>query len=83
MSSDEESEMCVSKLQMIQIRAEEKRIHQRDAEVVSSSSAEDKVEQAAVCIQKVWRGYLARNRNKEVQEVFRTLQAQRAGQYIQ
>jgi centrosomal protein CEP97 len=83
LSSDDESEVCVSKLQMIQMRAEEKRMHQKDAEIVSNSSAEDKVEQAAVCIQKVWRGYFTRNRNKEVQEVFRTLQAQRAGQYIQ
>ncbi|XP_063923100.1 centrosomal protein of 97 kDa isoform X2 [Zophobas morio] len=83
LSSDDESEVCVSKLQMIQMRAEEKRLHQKDTEVVSNSSAEDKVEQAAVCIQKVWRGYFTRNRNKEVQEVFRTLQAQRASQYIQ
>ncbi|RZB40847.1 centrosomal protein of 97 kDa, partial [Asbolus verrucosus] len=83
LSSDDESEVCVSKLQVIQMRAEEKRMHQKDAEIVSNSSAEDKVEQAAVCIQKIWRGYFTRNRNKEVQEVFRTLQAQRAGQYIQ
>lgn len=84
LSSDDESDVCVSKLQMIQLRAEEKRMHQKDAEATSNNNnSEDKVEQAAVCIQKMWRGYFTRNRNKEVQEIFRTLQAQRAGQYIQ
>ncbi|XP_044254240.1 centrosomal protein of 97 kDa isoform X2 [Tribolium madens] len=83
LSSDDESEVFVSKLQKIQIRAEEKRMHQKDTEVMNNGTSEDKVEQAAVFIQKMWRGYFTRNRNKEVQEIFRTLQAQRANQYIQ
>lgn len=81
-SSEEESEMCDSKLQTIQQRAEEKRL-QKDAEMTSESSTDDKVEQAAVFIQKMWRGYLTRNKNKEVQEMFKALQSQRANQYIQ
>ncbi|EFA01464.1 Centrosomal protein of 97 kDa-like Protein [Tribolium castaneum] len=84
LSSDDESEVFVSKLQKIQIRAEEKRImNQKDAEILNNCNSEDRVEQAAVFIQKMWRGYFTRNRNKEVQEIFRTLQAQRANQYIQ
>lgn len=81
-SSEDESEICDSKLQTIQQRAEEKRL-QKDAEMTSESSSDDKVEQAVVFIQKMWRGYLTRNKNKEVQEMFRTLQNQRANQYIQ
>ncbi|XP_019869523.2 centrosomal protein of 97 kDa isoform X2 [Aethina tumida] len=81
-SSEEESEICDSKLQTIQMKAEERRM-QKDAELSSNGSNEDKVEQAVVFIQKMWRGYYTRNKNKEVQEMFRTLQNQRANQYIQ
>ncbi|CAH0561261.1 unnamed protein product [Brassicogethes aeneus] len=81
-SSDEESEMCDSKLQTIHLKAEERR-KEKDAELSSNCSNEDKVEQAVVFIQKMWRGYYTRNKNKEIQEMFRTLQNQRANQYIQ
>ncbi|XP_076273081.1 centrosomal protein 97kDa isoform X2 [Rhynchophorus ferrugineus] len=77
-SSEEESEICDSKLQMIQLKAEERRL-QKDTD----NSNKEKVQQAAVCIQKMWRGYYTRNKNKEIQEMFRTLQSQRANQYIQ
>uniref|UniRef100_A0A6P7G1V5 Centrosomal protein of 97 kDa n=1 Tax=Diabrotica virgifera virgifera TaxID=50390 RepID=A0A6P7G1V5_DIAVI len=80
-SSDEESEICDSKLQTIQMKAEERRLQKE--EVNSNCSSEDKVEQAAVCIQRIWRGYYTRNKNKEVQEMFKELQNQRANQYIQ
>ncbi|XP_044747832.1 centrosomal protein of 97 kDa [Coccinella septempunctata] len=80
-SSDDDS-VCDSKLQTIQLKAEERR-QLKDADVGSNSSTEDKVEQAAVCIQKIWRGYYTRNKNKEVQQLFRDLQNQRANQYIQ
>lgn len=81
-SSEDESEICPSKLQTIQMKAEERR-QQRDSELHSNSSGEDKTEQAAIYIQKMWRGYYTRNRNKYVQELFKSLQAQRAEQYIQ
>lgn len=79
--SDDESEICTSKLETIQMKAEERRL-QRDAEANSTSSGEDKVEQAAVCIQKMWRGYYVRNKNKQVQELFKVLQSQRADEYL-
>lgn len=81
-SSESESEICDAKLQMIQMKVEEHRL-QKDAENGSISSNEDKIEQAAVCIQKMWRGYYTRNKDKQVQDMFRTLQTQRADQYIQ
>lgn len=80
-SSDDDS-VCDSKLQPIQQKAEELR-QQKDASVESSSLEENKIEQAAICIQKLWRGYYIRNKNKEVQNMFRSLQAERANQYIQ
>lgn len=79
-SSDDDS-VCDSKLQTIQLKAEERR-QQKDTEMGSNGS-EDKIERAAICIQKIWRGYHTRNKNKEVQQLFRDLQSQRANQYIQ
>nr|XP_023019843.1 centrosomal protein of 97 kDa [Leptinotarsa decemlineata] len=81
-SSEEESEIRDAKLQTIQMKVEERRL-QKEEEIASNGSCEDKVEQAAVCIQKMWRGFYTRNRNKEVQEMFKELQSQRANQYIQ
>ncbi|CAH1159643.1 unnamed protein product [Phaedon cochleariae] len=80
-SSEEDSEMCNAKLQAIQMKVEERRMQKE--EVASNCSGEDKVEQAAVFIQKMWRGFYVRNKNKEVQEMFKELQSQRANQYIQ
>lgn len=61
------------------MKAEERRM-QRDAN--NSNSNDDKAERAAICIQKLWRGYYIRNKDRKVQEIFRTLQAQRADEYI-
>ncbi|KAJ8970356.1 hypothetical protein NQ314_001267 [Rhamnusium bicolor] len=80
-SSEEESEICDSKLQTIQMKAEERRLQKE--EITSNSSNDDKIEQAAVFIQKMWRGYFTRNKNKEIQEMFKELQSHRANQYIQ
>ncbi|KAJ8986071.1 hypothetical protein NQ317_003365 [Molorchus minor] len=80
-SSEEDSEICDSKLQTIQMKAEERRLQKED--IASNSSNDDKVEQAAIYIQKMWRGYFTRNKNKEIQEMFKELQSQRANQYIQ
>lgn len=69
--------MCDSKLQTIQMKAEERRLQKE--EIINGL---DKVEQAAVCIQKMWRGYYTRNKDKGIQEMFKELQSQRANQYI-
>lgn len=79
LSSEDESEICPTKLQMIQIKVEKHR--QKDAELCPTT--EDRVENAAIYIQKMWRGYHVRNKNKYVQELFKSLQSQRSEQYIQ
>lgn len=75
--SDDESEMCDSKLQTIQMKAEERRLQKEE-----TANSLEKAEQAAVCIQRMWRGYYTRNKDKQVQEMFKELQSQRANQYI-
>lgn len=79
-SSDDESEMFDSKLQTIQMKVEE-RLQKED--VNNHCNGEDKVERAAIFIQKIWRGYYTRNKNKQIQEMFKELQNKRANQYIQ
>lgn len=81
-SSEEESEICDAKLQTIQMKVEERRL-QKETENGSVSSNEDKIENAAIYIQKMWRGYYTRNKDSKIQEMFRTLQTQRADEYIQ
>lgn len=78
-SSEEESEICDAKLQAIQVKLEEHRL-QKDNPV--TAAANDRAEKAAICIQKLWRGYYVRNKDRQVQEIYRTLQAQRADEYI-
>ncbi|KAJ8919553.1 hypothetical protein NQ315_002175 [Exocentrus adspersus] len=83
-SSEDESEICDAKLHTIQMKAEERRMQKdenRNRNV--NSNSDTKVERAAVCIQKMWRGYFTRNKDKEIQEMFKELQSQRANQYIQ
>lgn len=77
MTSDDESEICDSKLQTIQMKAEEKRLQKEE-----TINTLDRVQQAAICIQKMWRGYYTRNKDKDVKELFKSLETQRAHQYI-
>ena len=79
-SSEEESEVCNAKLQMIQQKVEKLRLREGTGSGVSSAETAEK---AATCIQKMWRGYYIRNCDKEVRETFRTLQSKRANEYIQ
>ncbi|CAG9861699.1 unnamed protein product [Phyllotreta striolata] len=72
-SSEEESEMCDSKLHTIQMKAKER----------SSLKEANNEIKAAVCIQRHWRGYYTRNKDRAVQQLFQHLQSQRANQYIQ
>ncbi|XP_017786219.1 PREDICTED: centrosomal protein of 97 kDa isoform X2 [Nicrophorus vespilloides] len=80
-STEDESEMCDAKLQTIQMKAEERRM-QKDNEISSNSSGDEKAEMAAIFIQKMWRGFYARNRDKNVQDAYKCLQAQRADEYL-
>lgn len=95
-STDDETEPSDSKLERIQLKAEERRYLQFKHQTLQSFSSQnfrmqrdfensnnEKVTQAAVCIQKMWRGYYTRNKDKDVQEMFRMLQNQRANSYIQ
>jgi hypothetical protein len=40
-------------------------------------------ESAAVCIQRMWRGYHTRNLNRRVMAAYRDIQASRTQEYIQ
>lgn len=80
-SSEDESEICDAKLQSIQMKVQEKLL--KDSELSSNTNNEIKAEQAAIYIQKMWRGYYTRNKNKDVQEAFKNLRTQRAEEYLQ
>lgn len=49
---------------------------------MQKDTIDERVEKAAICIQKLWRGYYVRNKDRQIQEIYRTLQAQRADEYI-
>ncbi|XP_074109904.1 centrosomal protein 97kDa isoform X1 [Cotesia typhae] len=76
MSSDEDSEICQVKLNNIRHRAIQRR--QED-----TNKAEDQAEKAAVCIQRMWRGYHTRNLNKKATNVLKTIEMMRTNKYIQ
>ncbi|XP_044577457.1 uncharacterized protein LOC123260427 isoform X4 [Cotesia glomerata] len=76
MSSDEDSEVCQVKLNNIRHRAIQRR--QED-----TNKAEDQAEKAAVCIQRMWRGYHTRNLNKKATNVLKTIEMMRTNKYIQ
>ncbi|XP_057330363.1 centrosomal protein of 97 kDa isoform X3 [Microplitis mediator] len=75
-SSDEDSEVCQVKLNNIRHRAIQRR--QED-----TNKAEDEAEKAAVCIQRMWRGYHTRNLNKKATNVLKTIEMMRTNKYIQ
>ncbi|CAG5102162.1 Similar to CEP97: Centrosomal protein of 97 kDa (Homo sapiens) [Cotesia congregata] len=75
-SSDEDSEVCQVKLNNIRHRAIQRR--QED-----TNKAEDQAEKAAVCIQRMWRGYHTRNLNKKATNVLKTIEMMRTNKYIQ
>nr|XP_022913294.1 centrosomal protein of 97 kDa-like [Onthophagus taurus] len=80
-SSEDESEIYDSKLQSIQLKAEEKKLKVESGGNVVSG--DDKIERAAVIIQRMWRGYYIRNCDKDIQDLYKSLQARRADEYIQ
>ncbi|XP_050303898.1 centrosomal protein of 97 kDa [Anthonomus grandis grandis] len=82
--SDDEPEFCGSNLESIQMKADERRMQKFSHQNAECSDTEgNKVAKAAVLIQRIWRGYYTRNKDKDIQEMFRVLQNQRANQYIQ
>ncbi|XP_021924438.1 centrosomal protein of 97 kDa isoform X2 [Zootermopsis nevadensis] len=79
-SEDEDSEMSASKLETIRHRAQER--WQRK-EATSNNALSSSYEHAAVCIQRMWRGYHTRNLNKRVIAAYHDIHASRTQEYIQ
>ncbi|XP_046745056.1 centrosomal protein of 97 kDa isoform X3 [Diprion similis] len=75
MSSDEDSEVCQAKLDGIRHRANQRR--QED------TNKEDQTEKAAICIQRLWRGYRTRNLNKKATNILKNIEMMRTNKYIQ
>ncbi|KAJ9599560.1 hypothetical protein L9F63_009958, partial [Diploptera punctata] len=78
-SEDEDSEMSASKLETIRHRAQE-RWQRKEATTNNSNSS---AEHAAVCIQRMWRGYHTRNLNRRVLAAYHDISASRTQEYIQ
>ncbi|PSN42828.1 hypothetical protein C0J52_14402 [Blattella germanica] len=78
-SEDEDSEMSASKLETIRHRAQE-RWQRKEA---TSNTAGSNTEHAAVCIQRMWRGYHTRNLNRRVMAAYHDINASRTQEYIQ
>ncbi|KYN34858.1 Centrosomal protein of 97 kDa [Trachymyrmex septentrionalis] len=75
-SSDEDSEVCQAKLDSIRHRAIQRR--QED-----SNKDQDHTEKAAICIQRMWRGYHTRNLNNKATNILKTIDMIRTNKYIQ
>ncbi|XP_019696709.1 uncharacterized protein LOC105182621 isoform X2 [Harpegnathos saltator] len=75
-SSDEDSEVCQAKLDSIRHRAIQRR--QED-----SNKDQDQAEKAAICIQRMWRGYHTRNLNSKATNILKTIDMIRTNKYIQ
>ncbi|KAG7198421.1 hypothetical protein KM043_005809 [Ampulex compressa] len=75
-SSDEDSEVCQAKLDSIRHRAIQRR--QED-----SNKDQDQTEKAAICIQRMWRGYHTRNLNRKATNILKTIEMMRTNKYIQ
>ncbi|XP_053975172.1 uncharacterized protein LOC128887680 isoform X3 [Hylaeus anthracinus] len=75
-SSDEDSEVCQAKLDGIRHRAIQRR--QED-----NNKDQDEAEKAAICIQRMWRGYHTRNLNKKATNILKAIEMTRTNKYIQ
>ncbi|XP_051163083.1 centrosomal protein of 97 kDa isoform X2 [Leptopilina boulardi] len=76
-SSDEESEVCQAKLNSIRHRAVQRQ--HEDTNKVQN----DPTEKAAICIQRMWRGYHTRNADKKTTDVLKAIEMMRTNKYIQ
>lgn len=80
-SNEEEVDICVDKLQTIKNIAQERSVKKNTE---SESSSSEKAEQdAAIFIQKMWRGYHTRNKNKKAVDILKAIQQHRTEEYIQ
>lgn len=75
-SSDEDNEVCQAKLDSIRHRAIQRR--QED-----NNKDQDEAEKAAICIQRMWRGYHTRNLNKKATNILKIIEMTRTNKYIQ
>ncbi|XP_077298286.1 centrosomal protein 97kDa isoform X2 [Arctopsyche grandis] len=91
-SSDEDSEMCIEKLQCIRDAANQRRKKQsisdsgsseNVASTLNKSSKGKSAHCAAITIQKLWRGYRTRNLNQKAGSIMHSIQTMRARQYIE
>lgn len=96
-SSDEDSEVCQAKLDSIRHRAIQRR--QEDSNKgktrfqycqkmrtimdIFLSVDQDQTEKAAICIQRMWRGYHTRNLNSKATNILKTIDMMRTNKYIQ
>lgn len=44
---------------------------------------QDQTEKAAICIQRIWRGYYTRNLNRKATSILKTIDMLRTNKYIQ
>lgn len=49
----------------------------------SLKADQDEAEKAAICIQRMWRGYHTRNLNKKATTILKTIEMIRTNKYIQ
>ncbi|XP_043463270.1 centrosomal protein of 97 kDa isoform X2 [Leptopilina heterotoma] len=76
-SSDEESEVCQAKLNSIRHRAVQRQ--HEDTNKVQN----DPTEKAAICIQRMWRGYHTRSADRKTSDVLKAIEMMRTNKYIQ
>lgn len=82
LNTEDETDICVDKLQTIKSIAQERSL-KKNNESESCSSSERAEHDAAIFIQKMWRGYQTRNRNKKAVDILKAIQQHRTEEYIQ
>lgn len=85
-SSDDESEMCESKLMTIRHLAQERRaVNKVTAQQVGKGDLKTTLSEtdAAVKIQKLWRGYHCRNLNDATKDILKQIKDSRTREYIE
>lgn len=75
--TEDDVELCPAKLKIIKTKA-----HEKEEQAGEISEKQNDVNQAAICIQRMWRGYRTRVLNRQVQDVYQQMQSTRFTQYI-
>ncbi|XP_066593040.1 centrosomal protein of 97 kDa isoform X1 [Prorops nasuta] len=81
LSSDEDSEICQAKLDSIKNKAIQRQ--KEDNNKGKNNDDQDQAENAAICIQRMWRGYHARNLNNKATNILKMIEMTRTNKYIQ